>query len=107
MNRVPKKFLSAAFIIFGIFLIFYYVRNFGVNVPIADDWNNVETSILWKMHEFNFKSLFALHNEHCLAASRLLSHSILSFTQGNFKSVLYFNAGLAAALRFLTKLTSR
>jgi hypothetical protein len=48
MNRIPKKFLSAAFIIFGIFLIFYYVRNFGVNVPIADDWNNVETSILWK-----------------------------------------------------------
>jgi hypothetical protein len=50
------------------------------------------------MHEFNFKSLFALHNEHCLALPRIWNHFLLVSTGWGFMAVLLANATLAALL---------
>lgn len=90
-------FFSAIFF-GGASLLVFYVSEFGVNVPINDDWDHVETSLLWIEKGISAGSLFALHNEHCLAIPRIWNHLILLGTDGNFKAVLLLNAGLAVLL---------
>jgi hypothetical protein len=94
---VTKKIISLLCFAIGCFLIYFYVGYFGVNLPVADDWNNIETFLLWKSYGIDAKSLFALHNEHCIATSRLFSYFILCATQGDFKAIMLFNATLASA----------
>ncbi len=84
--------------VIGGVLLFSYVSNFGVNVPINDDWDHVETSLTWAEDGIGLRSLFALHNEHCLALPRLWNHTILVWTCGDYRAVLLFNAGLAMLL---------
>jgi hypothetical protein len=60
---VRNLFFSASFF-GGVFLLVFYVGEFGVNVPINDDWDHVETSLLWIEKGISAGSLFALHNEH-------------------------------------------
>lgn len=74
-----------------------YVGLFGVNCPIADDWDLVETSLTWHERGLDMASLVAPHNEHRIVLPRLFIHSVLAITGGNFKAVLLTNAALAAA----------
>ncbi len=82
----------------GFLLIFFFVQTFGVNVPVNDDWDNLNTSLEWKANGLDVRSLFALHNEHCLAVPRIWNHLLLVSTGGDFKAVLLANAALAALL---------
>lgn len=82
----------------GVFLIFFFVQTFGVNVPVNDDWNHLNTSLAWKANGPDAQTLFALHNEHCLAVPRIWNHLLLVSTRGDFKAVLLANAALAALL---------
>lgn len=93
-----RNLSSIASLSVGVFLIVLYVAAFGVNVPINDDWDHVETSLLWIEEEISARSLFTLHNEHCLAIPRIWNHLILLGTGGDFKTVLLLNAGLAVLL---------
>lgn len=85
----------------GILLIFFFVQTFGVNVPVNDDWDHINTSLSWKANGIDLPSLFALHNEHCLAVPRIWNHLLLAATSGDFKAVLLANAALAALLLVL------
>jgi hypothetical protein len=42
--------------------------------------------------------LFALHNEHCVALPRIWNHLVLVATGGNYKALLFLNAGMGFAL---------
>lgn len=78
-------------------MVLSYVLAFGVDVPINDDWDLLETSLAWHEQGIDLERLVAPHNEHCLAISRLSTHTILSATGGSFRTVLAFNALLAVA----------
>jgi hypothetical protein len=82
----------------GILLIFFFVQTFGVNVPVNDDWDHLNTSLAWKANGLDVRSLFALHNEHCIAFPRIWTHLLLVSTGGDLKAVLLANAALAALL---------
>ncbi|HMP71689.1 MAG TPA: hypothetical protein PKE55_00335 [Kiritimatiellia bacterium] len=73
-------------------MVFMYVHLFGVNVPIHDDWDLVQTHLGWIEQGLTLESLFALHNEHCIATSRLWSHAVLRLSGGNYKLLLFSNA---------------
>lgn len=85
----------------GILLIFFFVQTFGVNVPVNDDWDHLNTSLAWKANGLDVRSLFALHNEHCIAFPRIWNHLLLVSTSGDFKAVLLANAALATLLLVL------
>ena len=74
-----------------------YVLAYGVDVPINDDWDLLETSLAWHEQGIDLERLVAPHNEHCLAISRLSTHAILAATHGSFRTVLAFNGLLAVA----------
>jgi hypothetical protein len=78
-------------------MVLSYVLAFGVDVPINDDWDLLETSLAWHEQGIDVKRLVKPHNEHCLAISRLSTHTILAATGGSFRTVLAFNALLAVA----------
>lgn len=93
-----KAITGAVCLAIGGFMLFSYVFRYGVNVPINDDWNLVETRLAWAAKGIDARTLFALHNEHCLALPRLWSHAILTVTHGDYKALLLLNAGLAFVL---------
>jgi len=74
-----------------------YVLAWGVDVPINDDWDLLETSLAWHEQGIDLRRLLAPHNEHCLAISRLSTHTLLAATHGSFRTVLVVNALLAVA----------
>ena len=74
-----------------------YVLACGVDVPINDDWDLLETSLAWHEQGIDLRRLLAPHNEHCLAISRLSTHTLLAATHGSFRTVLVVNALLAVA----------
>jgi len=79
-------------------IVLFWVGSFGVNVPIADDWDHVKTSVRWHDHGIDATSLLAPHNEHCLAIPRLLNHAALVASGGNYRAVLFLNAAIAIGL---------
>lgn len=92
----------------GAAIVLFWVGSFGVNVPIADDWDHVKTSVRWHDDGIDAQSLFAPHNEHCLAVPRLLNHAALVASGGNYRAVLFLNAAiaigtLAAVLAFASR----
>jgi hypothetical protein len=97
-QRALRSAIHFVSLMAGILLIFFFVQTFGNNVPLNDDWDHVETSLLWIENGVSAGSLFALHNEHCLAIPRIWNHLILLGTHGDFKAVLLLNAGLAVLL---------
>jgi hypothetical protein len=96
-----RQFIGILCLSTGGLLLFFYIQGFGLNLPINDDWDHIRTSLAWKTHGIDSKSLFALHNEHCLAFPRMWNHFWLVATGGDFKTVLFMNAGLAFALLVL------
>jgi hypothetical protein len=77
-------------IIFSIFLIIYLfkyllIENFGVNVPLGDQWD-AEAFLLYKPYlegNLHFFDLFSQHNEHRIFCTRILNLSI--FIINNYK----------------------
>lgn len=105
---MSRRSITTAAGILGAAVVLFWVGSFGVNVPIADDWDHVKTSVRWHDHGSDAKSLFAPHNEHCLAIPRLLNHAALVATGGNYRMVLFLNAAiglgtLAAVLAFASR----
>ena len=83
--------------IVGAALVLFWVGSFGVNVPVADDWDHVKTSVGWRDRGIDAESLLAPHNEHCLAIPRLLNHAALVASGGNYRVVLFLNAAIGIA----------
>lgn len=96
--RSPNKLITLAALLIGAGLTLFYPFTFGVNTPINDDWDHIETSLIWAKNGVSVRSLFSLHNEHCLAVPRLWNHLILFGTHGNFKVIMLLNAGVAVLL---------
>jgi hypothetical protein len=92
-----RTWLAAAATAVAAATILSYVLAFGVDVPINDDWDLLETSLAWHEQGIDLERLLTPHNEHCLAISRLSTHTLLAATGGSFRTVLAFNALLAVA----------
>lgn len=78
----------------GAILVLWWVGSFGVNVPIADDWDHVATSVHWHDHGIDAASLLIPHNEHCIAIPRLINHAFLRLFEGDYRGLLFMNAAL-------------
>ncbi len=65
---------------------------FGVNVPVNDDWDHIETTVRWLQNGVDMRTVFAPYNEHCIAVTRLLTYALLTCSGGNFHVVLMANA---------------
>lgn len=105
---MSRRAIATAAWILGAAPLLFWVNAFGVNVPIADDWDHVRTSVAWHDRGIDAASLFAPHNEHCLAIPRLVNHALLKGTGGNYRAILFFNASLASAsLAILLAFASR
>ena len=92
-----RTWITVAAVVTGAAMVLTYVLAFGVDVPINDDWDLLEASLAWHENGIDLKRLVAPHNEHCLAISRLSTHTILAATHGSFRTVLVGNALLAVA----------
>lgn len=90
-----RRAIAVAAGLLGALVVLFWVGSFGVNVPIADDWDHVSTSVRWHDHGIDATSLLIPHNEHCLAIPKLVSHAILKASGGNYRAVLFLNAALA------------
>ncbi|MBU3727768.1 MAG: hypothetical protein FGM37_00740 [Phycisphaerales bacterium] len=100
--------VAAAAWLLGAALLVYYVGSFGVNVPIADDWDHIKTSIDWNDNGITAVSLLALHNEHRLAVPRLVTHATLVLSAGDYRAILLLNAGIAlVSLAIILKAIAR
>jgi len=105
---VSRPVIAAAAASVGGAMLLLWVNAFGVNVPIADDWDHVKTSVTWHDDGIRAATLFRPHNEHCLAIPRLANHALLEATGGNYRALLFFNASLAiASLAILLVFASR
>jgi len=105
---VGNRTIAGAGSVLGAALVLFWVGSYGVNVPIADDWDHVRTSVRWHDDGIDVRSLLVPHNEHCLAIPRLLNHAALRASGGDFRAVLFFNAalgiaGLAVVLAFAAR----
>jgi hypothetical protein len=97
MTIVSQRLIAALAGMLGAALVLFWVGSFGVNVPIADDWDHVKTSVYWHDHGIDAKSLLTPHNEHCLAIPKLLTHAVLRASGGNYRAVLLVNATIGIA----------
>lgn len=79
-------------------LLLFWVGSCGVNVPIAGVWDHVTTSVHWHDQGVDAASLLRWHNEHCLAIPRLVNHAVLKASGGNYRGLLFVNAGIAIAM---------
>jgi hypothetical protein len=93
-----RRMIAPGVVLSAAALVLFWVASFGVNVPIADDWDHVTTSIRWHDRGMDAASLFAMHNEHCLAIPRLLNHAMLMAGGGNYRLLLFGNAALGIAV---------
>ncbi len=89
-----RRLIAAAASLFGATAVLCWVAWFGVNVPVADDWDLVQTSLLWHDKGIDATSLLTPHNEHCIAIPRLAAYTVLKATGGNYRAVLFLNAAL-------------
>lgn len=91
---MSRRSIAAITGILGAAIVLFWVASFGVNVPIADDWDHVKMSVRWHDHGIDARSLLVPHNEHCLAIPRLLNHAGLVASGGNYRAVLFLNAAI-------------
>lgn len=95
-SRIPTALLLLVGVLASARAI-YYVRTFGVNVPIGDDWDLLRTILKWRMDGFDFPSLLLFHNEHRIVATRLLFGTLLPIVHGNLRVAMLFNVLLVVA----------
>ena len=62
-----QTWIAAAATAIAAGMVLSYVLAFGVDVPINDDWDLLETSLAWHEQGIDIERLVAAHNEHCLA----------------------------------------
>jgi hypothetical protein len=95
---VSHRLIAVTAGIVGAASVLFFVNAFGVNVPIADDWDHVTTSVHWHDRGIDIASLLAPHNVHCLAIPKLVNHATLKASGGNYRVTLFINAALAIAM---------
>jgi hypothetical protein len=57
-------------------MVLAFVLAFGVDVPINDDWDLLETSLAWHEQGIDFGRLVAPHNEHFLEYRAIVRREI-------------------------------
>ncbi|MBX9742860.1 MAG: hypothetical protein K2W99_04925 [Chthoniobacterales bacterium] len=115
MNKLRLRSFQlflALLVITSLYFVFNYISCYGVNIPVNDDWDLLQTILNWQKHGLDLASLVAFHNEHRIIVSRVIIGSLLALTGGNFKAVLFFNAfipvlTLYLLLQFLTSYLSK
>lgn len=81
--KALRSAIRLASLTVGAFPICFFVQTFGVNVPVEDDTDHLNTGLAWKANGIDLQSLLALHNEHCLAVPGIWNHLMLVSTGGD------------------------
>jgi len=78
-----------------------FVALYGVNGPYWDHVNSAEIFYRWDKHEFTFEYLFRQHNEHRIAAPRLVILALGSLTRWHNRPEMYLHWALMCATAFV------
>ncbi|WP_413165863.1 hypothetical protein ACL6C3_04955 [Capilliphycus salinus ALCB114379] len=102
-----------------ILLVFYllppaivigFITQFGVNIPVYDQWVLPKLFEKVAINELNFSDLFELHNNHRILFPRLIFIGLAFLSGWNIKLEMFFSLGLAVlsfiALYLIASLTS-
>ncbi len=72
--------------------LIYYVRHYTRNIPYQDDWSMV--SVVTGHESISMKWAWSQHNEHRVLLPRLILAGLFRGVAPDFRTGLYFNAGL-------------
>jgi hypothetical protein len=92
MKFVPVKYLWLSSLI-AFFCAADYIAVFGVNIPLLDDWELVPFIDKFHTHRMSLPDLWAQHNEHRIAFSRLLFLLLCDATK--FNTTIFMHVVLA------------
>ena len=104
------SFILLAFYLLPLVIVIGFITQFGVNIPIYDQW--VLPKLLEKVatNQLDFSDLFELHNNHRILFPRLIFIGLAFLSDWNIKLEMFFSLGLAVftfiALYILASLTS-
>jgi len=77
------------------FLTFRLIGRYGVDLPVADDWNLMPTLIKAHQHSLTFFDFFSQNNEHRYVFPRLMLLVIGPLSSGNMKALMFCSLILA------------
>ena len=93
-RRLRLMFVWITWII-GTGLLFLHVRHYARNFPYWDDWGLVP--VITGHEPVTLKWAWAQHNEHRMPVPKLILTGLLRWVASDFRTGLYFNAGLLSS----------
>src|SRR5437588_129356 len=77
------------------FLTFRLIGHYGVDLPVADDWNLVPFLLKAHQHSLSFSDFFNQLNEHRYVFPKLMLLVLAPLTSGNIKAEMFCSVILA------------
>jgi hypothetical protein len=105
LSTKTVKWLTWAWIILPITLVFYFVNKYGFTIPYWDEWEYV--ILLEKFHSntLTFTDLWVQHNEHRMFFTNILMLFLANLSDWNILFELYFSIiFMSLSLYFLISL---
>ncbi len=88
---MKRKILLLTAVLLPAVICLVYICNYGVSVPIMDEWEMVAFSQHMENGGLHFSDLFAQHNEHRILFARLAYLSITACTDYNTVALMLFS----------------
>ncbi|MEA5518321.1 hypothetical protein [Limnoraphis robusta] len=109
--RLSKTdFILLAFYFIPFVIVIGYITQFGVNIPVYDQWVLPKLFEKVATNQLYFRDLFELHNNHRILFPRLIFIALAFLSDWNIKLEMFFSLGLAVltfiAIYILASITS-
>jgi hypothetical protein len=93
----PERILFVALVWLGqSYWLFQFIGFIGANIPYYDEWEMVPA--LTRARPITLGWLWSQHNEHRMFLSRLVYIAVVRFGHFDFRSGMYFDAGVLSLL---------
>jgi hypothetical protein len=93
----PERILFVAAVWLGqSYLLFQFIGFIGANIPYYDEWEMIPT--LTRARPVTLGWLWSQHNEHRMFLSRLVYLWVVRYGHFDFRSGMYFDAGVLSLL---------
>jgi hypothetical protein len=109
--RLSKTdFILLAFYFIPFVIVIGYITQFGVNIPVYDQWVLPKLFEKVATNQLHLRDLFELHNNHRILFPRLIFIALAFLSDWNIKLEMFFSLGLAVltfiAIYILASITS-
>lgn len=94
--RLSKTdFILLAFYFIPFVIVIGYITQFGVNIPVYDQWVLPKLFEKVATNQLHLRDLFELHNNHRILFPRLIFIALAFLSDWNIKLEMFFSLGLA------------